>query len=61
MSAREDLVEEVKRSLDSGIFPPPWDAEIAAEKMVDDFAHELAEELRGFGMEDAGNFIDPEV
>ncbi|MFD3952203.1 hypothetical protein ACFWRC_19530 [Streptomyces albidoflavus] len=24
-------------------------------------AHELAEELRGFGMEDAGDFIDPEV
>lgn len=53
MSAREDLIRSVYSLKNM--------SQNDMEKLVDAYAHELAEELRGFGMEDAGDFIDPEV
>lgn len=46
--------EPVRRALDELL-------DIFERQVKREHAHELAEELRGFGMEDAGNFIDPEV
>jgi len=76
MSAREDLINEVTWSLKSGDFLYGGDAYADAVKMVDAFAHELAEKIRnhpdhddawgkGFystlGLGMAADMIDPEV